>query len=330
MDFADAPCGRGYILMLICAFSGYALSRKCNSSTHTHVLDMLWDAVIYVHGVPIRIHSDQGTHFTATAVQEVASRLGIQLTFGPTAHSRAQGMVEKAIGDVKKAYETVLETHEGMAPARALLIATWHHNTHMHSRLGFTPYEIAHGFRNRSLLDLNLPPGVERHLNEREQELREVIHALVRLRREDTRAVYQERYLASSHPSNIQVGDLVNKYIPSPVPGGHRLKCKGPFYAVRQASTTTWILSADQWQHGRIWTDQDREAPHAVPALQLRRVGDVGDYAGRTFHPLQPPSHSTRQDHLGSFIGPEPASTSVTPVPRYPLRSTARGDPGTV
>jgi transposase InsO family protein len=135
MDFADAPCGQGYILMLICAFSGYALSRKCNSSTHTHVLDMLWDAVIYVHGVPIRIHSDQGTHFTATAVQEVASRLGIQLTFGPTPHSRAQGMVEKAIGNVKKAYETVLETHEGMALARALLIATWHHNTHMHSRL---------------------------------------------------------------------------------------------------------------------------------------------------------------------------------------------------
>jgi hypothetical protein len=237
-------------------------------------------------------------------------------------------MVEKAIGDIKKAYETVIATHENLAPARALAISTWHHNTHMHSRLGFTPYEIVHGFRNRSLLDLNLPPGVERHFSEREQELREIIHALVRLRREDARAVYQERYLASSRPSNIQAGDLVYKYINAPVPGGHRLLCKGLYYAVRPASTTTWILSEAEWTPDRMWTDQDREASYAVPELQLRRLGDVGDYAGRTFHPLPPPAHQTRRDPVGNYLRDGPPSSddhALPPVPRYPLRSTARG-----
>lgn len=331
MDFAEAPDRRGYILIFICAFSGYVISRKCNSSQHHHVLDTLWDQIIYVHGVPHRVHCDQGTHFTAEAVKSFAHRYGIRLTFGPAAHPRAQGMVEKAIGDVKKAYETVVATHDGITPARALLIAVWQHNTHMHSRLGFTPYEIVHGFRNRSLLDLVLPHEVERHLTEREQELRDIIHTLVLLRREDARAVYQENYLAGSHPSNIKIGDLVYKYVQAPVPGGHRLECKGMYFVVRPASATTWILSADQWTPGRQWTPQDREAQFAVPELQLRRVGDVGDFAGRVFTPPPAPAALTRQDRLGNSVANdalinEPDSS----LPRYNLRSTARGagDPG--
>lgn len=118
MDFAEAPDRRGYILIFICAFSGYVISRKCNSSQHHHVLDTLWDQIIYVHGVPHRVHCDQGTHFTADAVKSFAHRYGIRLTFGPAAHPRAQGMVEKAIGDVKKAYETVVATHDGITPRR--------------------------------------------------------------------------------------------------------------------------------------------------------------------------------------------------------------------
>ena len=100
-------------------------------------------------------------------------------------------MVEKAIGYVKKAYETVVEKHVGIAPARALLIAVWQHNTHLHSRLALTPYEIVHGFQNRSLLDLTLLRRVEGHLTERENEWREIVHALIQFRREDARAVYQ-------------------------------------------------------------------------------------------------------------------------------------------
>ena len=106
-------------------------------------------------------------------------------------------------------------------------------------------------------------------------------------------------------------------------PGGYRTDCKGIYYVVRPASSTTWFISAEEWSPGRIWTSQDREAQYAVPELQLRRLGDVGDYAGRVFQPPPVPHHLTRQDHLGSHPLNE-TPTQPSSVPRYPLRNIAR------
>ena len=61
---------------------------------------------IYQHGVPRKIHRDQGSCFTSKKFKSFCNSEGIELIHSPANHHRGTGSVERNIGSLKNSVLT--------------------------------------------------------------------------------------------------------------------------------------------------------------------------------------------------------------------------------
>ena len=97
VDFVG-PCptskgkGNKYLLTALDTFSRWleAFTTKTNSAEE--VTEVLVREVFSRYGLLEKIHSDQGSHFTAKMTQELAKELRVDWEFGPAYHPQSNNI----------------------------------------------------------------------------------------------------------------------------------------------------------------------------------------------------------------------------------------------
>jgi hypothetical protein len=266
VDFTVCPISGKQIIMFVDAVSHFAVSALADSADAKTVATTFLLKVFCQHGATRRVHSDRGTEFANTIVQELANTLGFEWTLSPGYLPRAQGVVEQAFGPLKT--RLLCSRDKGIDAVTALSLATYAHNTTVNRSLGLTPFAIMF---NRDAIEpkpaaLNLPDVY----NPSSDIIRQVRLLLLDTIRADNHATQQMQYDERAPTARISVGDLVmlnrnTNVLKKPT-------VTGPFKVVARApdSTNLWILSKEQCSHDDSVDVQETQGPY--PELHLIRL----------------------------------------------------------
>jgi transposase InsO family protein len=105
-------------------------------------------SIICRFGVPNRIITDNGSHFTSGAFQGYCEDLGIQICYASPAHPESNGQVERANAEILKGLKTC--TYDGLKKHSKKWIdelpcALWGNRTSLSRATGETPFIMVYG-----------------------------------------------------------------------------------------------------------------------------------------------------------------------------------------
>ena len=150
-----------YVLVAVDRFSRWPSAMVYGNNRSDKILKFL-KSYISNHGVPRKIHIDQGTNFMSNAVKAFCNGEGIEIIKSPVNDHRATGCVERTIGSLKNsilafAHEKIPEPLEKMVE-RALGALRFSKN----STLEISPFEAHHGREaNTVLRNLTKKPSLQ-------------------------------------------------------------------------------------------------------------------------------------------------------------------------
>ena len=150
-----------YVLVAVDRFSRWPSAMVCGNNRSDKILKFL-KSYISNHGVPRKIHIDQGTSFMSNAIKAFCNGEGIEIIKSPVNDHRATGCVERTIGSLKNsiltfAHEKIPEPLEKMVE-RALGALRFSKN----STLKISPFEAHHGREaNTVLRNLTRKPSLQ-------------------------------------------------------------------------------------------------------------------------------------------------------------------------
>ena len=88
--------GNRYILVVSDYFTKWVDAFPLKTQEATHVAEVLVDRFIALLGVPLQLHSDNGSNFESKVFQEVCNLLGIEKTRTTARRPQSDGMVDRA------------------------------------------------------------------------------------------------------------------------------------------------------------------------------------------------------------------------------------------
>ena len=96
---------RKYALVAVDRFSRWPSAMVCGNDRSDKILKFL-KSYITNHGVPRKIHVDQGTSFMSNEIKAFCNGEGIEIINSPVNDHRATGCVERIIGSLKNSILT--------------------------------------------------------------------------------------------------------------------------------------------------------------------------------------------------------------------------------
>jgi len=88
--------GNKYFLTVTCAFTKWVECLPAANDTAETTAYLLMNHVFSRFGLPSRVNSDRGTHFTAEVMRQLCQALGVKANFHISHHPQASGQVERA------------------------------------------------------------------------------------------------------------------------------------------------------------------------------------------------------------------------------------------
>jgi transposase InsO family protein len=161
MDTVDMPkslAGNHKMIVSIDTFSRYIIVGALPNAQAETTASWLIDNVIYRHGVPEAIHSDQGSEFDNQVMRRVSTFMGINKTTISARHPQGNGICERV-------HRTLLDTlAKNVSPDQKdwdlhLQAAVFAYNSSPHSSTGESPYFLMHGRDARSDIDAIIGDG---------------------------------------------------------------------------------------------------------------------------------------------------------------------------
>ncbi len=211
--------GNKYFLTVICEFTKWIECLPAPNDTAETTACLLMNHIFSRFGLPLRVNSDRGTHFTAEIMQNVWKLLGIQAKLHISHHPISSGQVERANRTVVSMLKKYVATNQKDWDIKLPLVLMAARAT-PHQSTGIPPFTMMTG-RNMTLPlhllyqpgDLNLVTAYNTHqyLEELHQHLRTTfVFAQQQLQRsaEGRKAYYDQK--ASHHELNV--GDQVWYY----------------------------------------------------------------------------------------------------------------------
>ncbi len=211
--------GNKYFLTVICEFTKWIECLPAPNDTAETTACLLLNHIFSRFGLPLRVNSDRGTHFTAEIMQDVWKLLGIQAKLHISYHPISSGQVERANRTVVSMLKKYVATNQKDWDIKLPLVLMAARAT-PHQSTGIPPFTMMTG-RNMTLPlhllyqpgDLNLVTAYNTHqyLEELHQHLRTTFaFAQQQLQRsaEGRKAYYDQK--ASHHELNV--GDQVWYY----------------------------------------------------------------------------------------------------------------------
>ncbi len=272
--------GNKYFLTVICEFTKWIECLPAPNDTAETTACLLMNHIFSRFGLPLRVNSDRGTHFTAEIMQDVWKLLGIQAKLHISHHPISSGQVERANRTVVSMLKKYVATNQKDWDVKLPLVLMAARAT-PHQSTGIPPFTMMTG-RNMTLPlhllyqpgDLNLVTAYNTHqyLEELHQHLRTTFaFAQQQLQRsaEGRKAYYDQK--ASHHELNV--GDQVWYYsFARPRPNApHHLSKKflphwtGPHEIVDKLSPVAYRIKIRQRAQRASPSKPDKEAPGLQP-----------------------------------------------------------------
>ncbi len=211
--------GNKYFLTVVCEFTKWIECLPAPNDTAETTACLLMNHIFSRFGLPLRVNSDRGTHFTADIMQEVWKLLGVQAKLHISHHPISSGQVERANKTVVSRLKKYVSANQKDWDIKLPLVLMAARAT-PHQSTGVPPFTLMTG-RNMTLPlhllyqpgDLNLVTAYTTHqyLEELHQHLRTTFaFAQQQLQRsaEGRKAYYDQK--ASHHEFNV--GDKVWYY----------------------------------------------------------------------------------------------------------------------
>jgi hypothetical protein len=152
--------GRDSFIVVVDRFLKMAHFIPCHKSNNaSHVADLFFTKIVYLHGVPNTIVSDRDakllTHFWRT----LWFKLGTKLLFSTTCHHQSDGQTEVINRTLSTMLRAVLKTNLKLRE-ECLPHIEFAYNRSVHSTTKVSPFQVVYGFNSRAPIDLlPLPPS---------------------------------------------------------------------------------------------------------------------------------------------------------------------------
>ena len=151
-----------YLLLVSCYFTKWLDAIPINSIDAKTVATKLIERFISVFGVPVTLHSDQGSNFESILFKEVCSILGIEKTRTTPGRPQSDGMVERACRSVQAMLSAyVSQNQKDWADYIPLLMMAYRSSVHDTTKC--TPCSMMLGREIRLPIDLALGLPETRH-----------------------------------------------------------------------------------------------------------------------------------------------------------------------
>ncbi|XP_060134170.1 protein NYNRIN-like [Zootoca vivipara] len=146
LDFAELPKCLGYKFLLVITdqLTFWPEAFPCKRATANAVARILVQEIIPWFGVPRRLDSDRGTHFTAEIVQSVARAFGIKWHLHTPYHPPSSGQTERMNGLIKTQLGKICSA-TGLKWINALPIVLHNIRSQPRGLLKLSPYELLFG-----------------------------------------------------------------------------------------------------------------------------------------------------------------------------------------
>ncbi|KAI4880855.1 hypothetical protein NFI96_005789 [Prochilodus magdalenae] len=148
--------GNKYFLTVTCAFTKWVECLPNDTALTTAYL--LINHIFSRFGLPIRVDSDRGTHFTAEVMQQLWQLLGLKANFHVSYHPQSSGQVERANRTVVSILRKYISANYRDWDVKVPLILMAIRAT-PHASTGTSPFEMMTGRRMTLPLHLLYQPG---------------------------------------------------------------------------------------------------------------------------------------------------------------------------
>ncbi|CAF0975241.1 unnamed protein product [Brachionus calyciflorus] len=161
--FVESSCGNRYLLVLVCAFTKFALAIAMRSITAEEVARIAIHHWFCLFGIPEFVLSDRGKNFQSKLLELIYENLDIKQLRTTSYHPACDGQSERFIQTLKN----MLKSHVSKSQLdwdSHLSKLCFAYNTSVHASIGFSPYQMMFGQLPRVPIDL-IFPQVENELH---------------------------------------------------------------------------------------------------------------------------------------------------------------------
>ncbi|KAF7644046.1 hypothetical protein LDENG_00228990 [Lucifuga dentata] len=250
---------------------------------------LLVNHVFSQFGLPTRVNSDQGAHFTAEVMKELWQLLGVKTKFHISHHPMASGQVERTNQTVVNIFKKYVATnHKDWDVKLPLVLMTIRATPH--ESTGVSPFEMMTGRKMTLPLHLVYQPGggtiatvytAQQYMADLHAPLKNTF-AFAQKHLEKSAEGRKAYYDQKASQDELQVGDKVWYYIfiqPNAKVNQGRITQKllpcwsGLYVIVNKLSPVAYWIKVTQGQKTPIlkWVHKNQIRPHKTP------MGNSGD-----------------------------------------------------
>ena len=271
--------GNKYFLTVVCEFTKWVECLPAPNDTAQTTACLLMNHIFSRFGLPLRVNSDRGTHFTAEIMQEVWKLLGIQAKLHISHHPIASGQVERSNRTVVSMLKKYVSANQKDWDIKLPLVLMAIRATPNKST-GVPPFELMTGRQMTLPLHLLYQPGdmslvtaytTHQYLEELHRHLRTAFaftQQQLQKSAEGRKAYYDQK---ASH-QEFNIGDKVWYYsfVQSQQSGPHRLSKKflprwtGPHEIVDKLSPVAYRIKMSQKRNEPVlrWVHRNQIKGH--------------------------------------------------------------------
>ncbi|RXN36126.1 NYNRIN-like protein [Labeo rohita] len=281
--------GNKYFLTVVCQFTKWVECLPAPNDTAQTTAYLLMNHIFSRFGLPLKVNSDRGTHFTAEIMQQIWKLLGIHAQLHISHHPISSGQVERSNQTVVSMLRKYVSANQKDWDVKLPLVLMAIRATPNEST-GVSPFELMTGRLMTLPLHLLYQPGdsnlvtaytTHQYLDELRRHLRSTFaFAQQRLQKsaEGQKAYYDRK---ASH-AELDVGDKVwyYQYAQPPQTTSHRLSKKflphwtGPHEIVDKLSPVAYRIKLSRGQKDPVfkWVHRNQIKRH-VAAGRERQGG---------------------------------------------------------
>ncbi|RXN14959.1 NYNRIN-like protein [Labeo rohita] len=281
--------GNKYFLTVVCQFTKWGECLPAPNDTAQTTAYLLMNHIFSRFGLPLKVNSDRGTHFTAEIMQQIWKLLGIHAQLHISHHPISSGQVERSNQTVVSMLRKYVSANQKDWDVKLPLVLMAIRATPNEST-GVSPFELMTGRLMTLPLHLLYQPGdsnlvtaynTHQYLDELRRHLRSTFaFAQQRLQKsaEGQKAYYDRK---ASH-AELDVGDKVwyYQYAQPPQTTSHRLSKKflphwtGPHEIVDKLSPVAYRIKLSRGQKDPVfkWVHRNQIKRH-VAAGRERQGG---------------------------------------------------------
>lgn len=133
-----------YLLVLTDYFTKWIEAKAYQQVKEHLVEDFLWENIVYRHGIPYEIVTDNGTNLTSAKIQAFCDKWKIRLTTSTPRYPQRNGQVEAAnktiLSNIKKRLDSKKSLWSNILPG-----VLWAHRTTPRKTTNETPFSLSYG-----------------------------------------------------------------------------------------------------------------------------------------------------------------------------------------